>query len=163
MNSTDCLQEFGKTIGLDLAFDQTGRCALLIDGEYELCFEQDGEGLILHAILLPSETCTKADYQRLLMVSYLGAQTDRAAFAVNPQSKDITLWRAVPSLEDGYALDSLTRDFLGQVRYWKEELSKSLGQDDQFERNGEESLGQTYAEPSYEEESIPNMMQFIRI
>ncbi len=130
INVDRCLQNFGSQIGLSLTFDESQRCTILIDSKYEICFEKDNSNLIIQAVIMPIVNFTIEHYREFLKASYLGVQTKKYAFSIDPQDEMLFMWQYIENIREDLDLTSYVHDIIGQIAYWKQELNQDKSHTD---------------------------------
>lgn len=106
MRFAEILTEFGRRYGIErLALDETGRCALVLDGGRRLVIHQpagSGAAVFLRMPLaMPAlpEAGQAGLYRRLLEANLLGQGTGGAVFSIDVEAEDLELHRRVPLTE----------------------------------------------------------------
>ena len=134
MEFKSVFKEFTAKVGLDADFDADGNAALLFDGEHEITFTIDNAA---HAVFFHSEITDIALLdltlcRRLLSASFLGAQTDGAAFAVHDSLGVIVLWKRFSDVfADVHELEKAIDGFLAQTIAWKKHLKTQQHNDEE--------------------------------
>ena len=121
--AVDC--RIGRTVGLgDLALDEDGYCALLIDKDSVVNIELDeiGQQVLLYSLIGQPAGDPRATFEQLLRANYLGRGTGGAAFGLQPEGGIVlSQWLAVPGL-DLARLNAILERFVNQVEAWTQRL-----------------------------------------
>ena len=117
------MQELAASAGMgSVVPDESGYITLLFDSEHEVVFipEDDGVATSFHCELGDASQIGSDGCRVLLEASF--AQTEGAAFAIQPELQRVKLWKRFGEFASPSELENAINDFLGQVVAWKHRL-----------------------------------------
>ena len=118
-------------MGLPVARQSDGQgFSLLFDNEHEVEFEPDAEdgSVVFHAEVGDAAALGADEMRTLLEASLLGANTDGAAFSIDPRFGKVVLWKRCHEFSGAAALRRELEAFLGQMIHWKKRLADGFGE-----------------------------------
>lgn len=95
---SEMLRELESKIGATgFRLSEDGVCAFSCDNLPRVVLECPDEGPLLYLYAAVSPDLPKDRVREVLAAGFLGRETAGAAFALNPASGELTLWRALPA------------------------------------------------------------------
>ena len=131
MKFEEVLGEVLAETGLPVAGQSDGQgFSLLFDNEHEVEFEPDAEdgSVVFHAEVGDADRLGDAALRALFEASLLGANTDGAAFSIEPRFSKVVLWKRCHEFSSAAALRHELEAFLGQMIHWKKRLADGFGE-----------------------------------
>lgn len=154
-NAKENLKDFGKELGLELAFDENNTCILGIDDDYSLhvTYEPNSQRLYIYSPLLdglPKDDKTRLRlYEKLLEGSMLGGQMAGGGVGVATK-EELILCHATLQMEHAVpsALRAFAPIFLEMVERWRKTCKEIIeGRDEGASKKLPEAPGVNPARP----------------
>lgn len=147
MEFKEIVDYFAQAVGVpELAADENGVCSVDVDGMTLVMSEQkESRQLIVWSELgeMPAEGRDQL-FQVLLQAMYMGIATEGAVFAIDPETKNLVMYRQEPlQFMEGSSFMAMFEGFVNVLERWRNLLADFrpvLGEVEQTAKREQEDL-----------------------